>query len=76
MVELIPDGIFDLCEDFPVNDKEPCYEEYFCIENYLISPNLNYIAIFVRRIEEKVGSHSTKEYIIIIQSLINNTNVY
>lgn len=75
MIELIPDGIFDLCEVFPVNDKEVSFEEYFWIENYLLSPNFNYIAIFVRRNEEKIGSYSNKEYIIIIQSLIDNTNI-
>ncbi|CAD8077387.1 unnamed protein product [Paramecium sonneborni] len=76
MKERVPDGIFDLCDEFPVNDKEVSFEEYFWIENYLISPNLKYIAIFVRRNEQRIGSYSHEEYIIFVHSLIDNKIIY
>ncbi|CAD8058071.1 unnamed protein product [Paramecium primaurelia] len=75
-IGLNPDGIFDLCDYFPVNDNDVCFEEYFWIENYILSPDQRYIAIFVRRNEVKIGSHSLKEYIIFILSLIDNEYIY
>ncbi|CAD8158137.1 unnamed protein product [Paramecium octaurelia] len=75
-IELIPDGIFDLCDEFPVNDKDVSFEEYFEIKHYILSPNQNYIAIFVVRTEIVVGSHSREEYILFIKSLINNKLMY